>query len=189
MINIIKSLNNGDADLDVLIDRWMCRNFNSTKRPEIFLEIASYLNDDQFWPCLHSLWTGFDKINHTAYSELFIKRKRGWKSSYLSKEDQKLYNSLDDMITVYRGQNDGLFTGLSWTTDRNVAVEFARGHRNIYNSRPIVIEGLVDKKDIAGVYTERKESEIIFFHEFDIDIINSDPLSEPELAKLNKKSI
>lgn len=187
MKRIIKSIERGDVDIDILLDNWISSNFSSTKLEEFFCEFASYLTDEQFWHCLHAIWPHFDNINHEAYSELFLKRQKGWRSSYLSEKNIAFYDSLDKDITVYRGQNDDFFTGLSWTTNRNTAIKFAYSHKSIYNPRPVIIEGLAYKKDIAGVYTERNENEIIFFHEFDIDFVNSECLTECEKAEFKRK--
>ena len=77
--------------------------------------------------------------------------------------DRHAYNELEEIFTVYRGQDADAPVGLSWTTDRAVAEKFARGHRGLWNERPTVLTGEVCKRDVAAFYTGRKESEVVAF--------------------------
>lgn len=116
-----------------------------------------------FWPALHSAWSGFDLIPHRQFARVFKDYKDSWSENHLAPEDASTYKALPDNITVFRGQDATAKVGLSWTLDRKVAEEFARGHRGIFNRNPVVIEAVVSKADIAGVYGERGESEIVLF--------------------------
>jgi hypothetical protein len=74
-----------------------------------------------------------------------------------------IYNGLPDQLTVYRGQDKSKPPGLSWTIDRKTAGNFARGHRGIYNSNPVILKTTIAKSEIAFVTFDREESEVILF--------------------------
>jgi hypothetical protein len=64
---------------------------------------------------------------------------------------------------VFRGQDSGVRIGLSWTTDRDVAANFARGHRGLFNPDPVVLTTTIAKSSIAFAVPERNEAEVVLF--------------------------
>lgn len=82
-------------------------------------------------------------------------------------EDQEAFlSNLDSKVTVYRGCSRDRIFGLSWTTDRRVAEEFARGHRGIRVDDPVVVKTKIRKDIILAVFLDRDESEIILNPDF-----------------------
>jgi hypothetical protein len=163
------------AGLDA-IERALLRH-GSHERAEAFLEL---IDDDGiadrpeiFWRALHAEWSGFDKIPHREFERAFKLAKDKWRKSYLPKPDLAFYDSLPDEIEVYRGADAHAeyAVGLSWTLDRTVAESFARGHRGIFNPNPVVLVADVSKRDVAGAYSERCESEIVLFTHAAADIL------------------
>jgi hypothetical protein len=137
----------------------------SSDRPWMFLEImkAYRVNGEAFWRILHLCWNGFDRIPHRQFARLFRIYRQAWRSEYLPLADAEEFCRLPETITVYRGQDATAPVGLSWSTKRSVAEDFARGHRMIFNPSPVVIEAQVSKAEIAGIYTDRDEVEITVF--------------------------
>src|SRR5271166_216862 len=158
------------------IDHYLHRWFGSHQRPDAFLDIINdedpdfadstdlvCLDNETVWRALHLCWDGFDRIPHKRYAKLFKSIRRDWSAEYLGDDDRKFYETLSDRFTAYRGQDVGSPVGLSWTLDREIAAGFARGHRWVFNPRPVILTAQVLKRDVAGAYVDRGESEIILF--------------------------
>jgi hypothetical protein len=69
------------------------------------------------------------------------------------------YQQLADPVPVWRGCQRGRERGLSWTTDQQVAREFAQGKRCI-NENPTLVNAAIPKPHIFGIHVDRSESEI-----------------------------
>ena len=116
-----------------------------------------------FWLLIAQEWSGFDAIPHCRYQRAFLRWRSWWSVKHLPSEDRAMYIALPDtQITAYRGQSADCRVGLSWTLDLATASAFARGHRSP-NRNPTVYRAHIDKKDIALVFTDRKEAEIVLF--------------------------
>lgn len=78
----------------------------------------------------------------------------------MDEEEYELFQSLDDVVTVYRGvtsYNAESVGVLSWTLNREVAEWFA--HR--YGEDGAVYEAQIEKKNIYAVFLGRNEEEVI----------------------------
>ena len=78
----------------------------------------------------------------------------------MDEEERELFQSLDDVVTVYRGvtsYNAQNVKALSWTLDREVAEWFA--HR--FGQNGTVYEAQVRKENIHAVFLGRNEEEVI----------------------------
>jgi hypothetical protein len=70
------------------------------------------------------------------------------------------WRDVPEQLTVYRGAARSRIEGaISWTTDKRVAENFARGHRGIPVHDPVIATATIDKADIAT--NERNESEVL----------------------------
>ena len=164
-------------DLLISASNWLNDGFLATERSDAFLRLAAEVNDQKFWKLFHTSWTTFEKIDELRFEDELRKRRESWAKSYLQAQDQKFYDSLPREVTIYRGQYADDLVGLSWTTSRDVAISFAKGHRGILNERPFFIEGIIIKTDIAGAYTARNESEILIYDfSNDVDVVSSEIL-------------
>ena len=81
----------------------------------------------------------------------------------MSRENLKAFENLPRIVTVFRGQDRYQRAGLSWTLSRQVAEEFAIGHRGLHNEDPVVLEADVSRVSIASVSQDRQEEEIVTF--------------------------
>lgn len=80
----------------------------------------------------------------------------------MDEEERELFQSLDDVVTVYRGVNAQNVKALSWTLDREVAEWFA--HR--FGQNGTVYEAQVRKENIHAVFLGRDEEEVIVDPEY-----------------------
>ena len=81
----------------------------------------------------------------------------------MSDEAKAMYDSLPDLMTVYRGCDESLKDGVSWTTIRKVAGYFAAGGRYGRPSLPVILTGRIEKYSPYFYYCDdtRSESEIV----------------------------
>jgi hypothetical protein len=78
----------------------------------------------------------------------------------LEEPDREWFESLPGEISIYRGCTKGRERGLHWSTDIEVAKGFAIGKRCI-NPQPRLVSADIPKRHVLGVFTERRESEIV----------------------------
>jgi hypothetical protein len=136
--------------------------YNSVERPRVFLSLISIADGPFFWRAAGRHWTLFDLIPHRAFARLFKWHRATWSPKVLRPDDLDFYESLPETVQVFRGQTNGP-VGLSWTTNRDRAEGFARGHRGVRVKEPVVISATIRKADIALVQTDRKEDEVVIF--------------------------
>ncbi len=135
----------------------------STERPWLVLDLVDRMSPSVFWRVIHREWCGFDRIPHQQYAVCFSMFRPYWQAEFMLTEDAAQYEKLPDEIRIYRGQSIADPIGLSWTLEKTVAECFARGHRGLLVSNPVILEATVAKTDVAGFYQERQESEIVLF--------------------------
>jgi hypothetical protein len=92
-------------------------------------------------------------------------------------EAKARFDSLPDVVTVYRGCDEAFRDGVSWTTDREVAERFAAGGRYGRPSRPVIVTGRIEKYSPHFYYCDdtRCESEIVCTP----TIVDKEPYSGP----------
>lgn len=71
--------------------------------------------------------------------------------------EQEKFAKLSDEFTVYRGHHPRLLNGLSWTLDKNIALQYALGFQEKRN----ISIGVVRKTDIIACIDRWCENEII----------------------------
>ncbi len=85
----------------------------------------------------------------------------GEQLKFLEPDARGFFDSLPDLVTIYRGCNRSRVRGISWTTDRAVAEAFWRGHRNIRWPDPVLAEAFVPKEAVFAPFVGRQESELV----------------------------
>jgi hypothetical protein len=86
----------------------------------------------------------------------------------MDEKEMKMFNKLDDELTIYRGvkvkdidylQLEPDEIGISWSIDKNEAQKFA--FRFLFSKIPILLETTINKKDVYGYFISRKEKELL----------------------------
>ena len=134
------------------------------------IRINHELTGREFWPVLGSAWVDSNNIwqNPDEWLELWSERMP-YSYSVMDKVDRKAFKALPDEMTVWRGVgNRDAVEGLSWTTDRNMALWFA--YRFMKGRKPHLAQGQVSKRDVLAHFTGRGESEIVVIPEYVVDI-------------------
>ena len=139
---------------------------SSEKRMECFLfqcaEVHSRGRD--FWPVFNYIWNVCDNTweHRNAVTKLLRKHARTHARYDDRAEEKVFYDALPERITVYHGCSKMRQRGLAWTTDRQIAVGFAKGHRRIEVPDPIVLECVVPKNIVLATFAHsRSESEVL----------------------------
>jgi hypothetical protein len=78
----------------------------------------------------------------------------------LAPDARGFYDSLPDLISVYRGCERCRERGLHWTTDKAVAEQFAKGRRCV-NKEPTLAQAQIPKRHVFAVFVDRQEHEIV----------------------------
>jgi len=116
-----------------------------------------------FWPVWLHHWSMIDGGGeYQPYLPDMFKRK-GSAHPYLENDAKSYFNSLPDMVPVYRGCDERFKDGVSWTTNRKVAEFFATGNRCGRPRHPVVVTGRIEKRSPNFYYCDnsRNEAEII----------------------------
>ncbi|TGE02436.1 hypothetical protein [Methylobacterium nonmethylotrophicum] len=141
----------------------------SHDRLTVFLEWAdAYARESSdFWIGFHQTWSDCDDTWSQRDELLEMVRLHGkWLEErpcdFLQEDgDRAFYASLPDRITIYRGCDMDRVMSLAWTTDKAIALGFAKGHRGISVPNPVLASAFVRKHSILGAYQERQEHEIL----------------------------
>lgn len=76
-------------------------------------------------------------------------------------DEHDALRALPGMVEVYQGCTDDRDDGWSWTTDRDVAVWFARRFARMEDGTPVVRAANIPREDIACYFTRRNEAEAL----------------------------
>lgn len=145
----------------------MCSSYD---RFETFLKIKDQLNDKYYWRTLADVYTGSDNLYHLKeeVKEAFLE-DRSEREYLMNKKELKIYNSLPEIITIYRGmtteelESDDF--GVSWTLSREHADYFVFTYGRNFSTEgiPKVVHQLeVKKVEILAYFNERNEQEVIY---------------------------
>ncbi|HXH00318.1 MAG TPA: hypothetical protein VNI79_07900 [Sphingomicrobium sp.] len=117
--------------------------------------------DELFWRVFQIGWSSCDDTWSWRSWVLNLLTRRGTVAPFLSGKDKVFYDSLPDLVTIYRGGSAERVRGLAWTTDRNTVAGFARGHRGIAVPNAVIAIAVVEKDAVFTVATDRDEQEVI----------------------------
>jgi len=112
------------------------------------------ITDDEYWSLVSDVWIDTENAwqNVGSWTEAFGS-DRASQHSLMNEEELKLFASLPDTLTIYRGCRKD-----SWTLDEQRAHWFAE---RFSNDDGIVLTRTVSKKEVIAVFTRRGEEEVI----------------------------
>lgn len=138
-----------------------------------FMSIA----DTDLASLLASVWSDSENIwqNYDEWHDLL---EPGLGAMAMDEQEQALYESLDETVTIYRGAHVGYNEeGMSWTLKREIGVWFAHRFANARDHGGVLLTGTVAKADIRAVVLDRSEAEVVVFPE-DVTITERTPSDE-----------
>lgn len=141
------------------------RMFGSHNRAEPLLrELQALKSPEAFWSVMQDNWTSCDDTWWLRSKFLRLLGSRGVIPAHLmTPENRTFYDSLPNRIEIYRGCSKSRAKGLSWTTDKAIALGFAQGHRQITVPSPVLCRAVV-RKDRGFFFfatDDRGEKEIV----------------------------
>lgn len=121
----------------------MLFDVDSFNRPELLVKFSDMIDKSYWLKLFNDFWTMCDScsIYHEEFKEAFSKYTiEELRNEIHSDEDKEFYDSLPDVIEIYRGTfNDIRFSqGISWTLDKDVANRFMMGYKSFAENGPMV---------------------------------------------------
>lgn len=114
-----------------------------------------------FWTVLCELWCSSDNTwNHQEQLHFAMVLHARTRQRYVPTEKQPP-DDWPKFVKVWRGCSRDRVLSVAWTLDRTVAEEFARGHRGITVSNPVLASAEIHKTAIYFVENEREEQEVV----------------------------
>lgn len=160
------------------VSEHLWRHYNSAERPAAVLATLwdrSLTHEDR-WRLIIEHWPTFDAIPHMAFEKWFAQERAYLRdcpdglARLMSDGDRASFLSIDAgrrATVIYRGQPEptpeGGRLGLSWTTDPEVARQFAHGHRGQVATNPTIYSIKVARNDVAFCNNDRGESEVVLW--------------------------
>lgn len=131
----------------------------------VFLQhVRNFLSNEDFSKALGSAYTASENPNSdvdVSVSELKRWFRSADKKYLMSQEEYQHYLELPDHLTVYRGiHDDGNKKGLSWTTDRQKAIWFAKRFCS-KGDTCLLLSADIQKSEALAYFSGRNEEEII----------------------------
>ena len=130
-------------------------------RLDAFIVIMRHLDGPAYWSLLSDIWTDAEgNSRNIKYWKKLFKAKMPHPECIMNDEELKVYRSLPDKVTIYRGYTKGLNrNGLSYSLSKEKAEWFAR---RFYPKKAGLITLTVDKSSIVAYFNGRNEEEIIY---------------------------
>lgn len=131
-----------DHDLEVVLDLW--RKYHNL------------LSNPRYWELLKSVWVAVGSTALSGEFRRYMQSSRPYRNYFMTPEEHEALRGMSFPMKIYRGCNGKNDDGISWTTNIEVAVDFAtRGKKEKILCRE------VERKDVFAYINRRGEDEII----------------------------
>jgi len=142
-------------------------NCDSYSRLPCLLDMAFWIDDDEWLALLGEQWSGFDKVgahlDELLDSPFGLRLGEGAIKPMMNQEELSAFEALPDEFVVYRGCYAANKWGLSWTSKRETAAAFPLLNRYKQKGQPLLVKALAKKSEAAALKLDRDEDEIIIF--------------------------
>ena len=133
---------------------------NSYERLPILMEQKRH--DKKWFEALGNEWSATDNQWRFAgeLKRIFANSNRQLLDSMMTSDELDALANLPERVMVFRGQDQSLPFGLSWSLDREVAAQFPFYSR--YKcKRPVLLTATLPKEKIVALKLDREEEAII----------------------------
>lgn len=161
--DFISFFNTSDDDVEAAIARLFSQS-DSQSRLESLLHEVNWMPPRFGLKLFKNVWSAcddtsglWDEVEHFLFQCAEVVDFR----AFLTPEEHVWFGTLPDRFRVCRGCDVSRSGGLSWTTNREVALSFARGHRGVTFPNPVVLSGAVHKHDVLFATNDREEFEVL----------------------------
>ena len=126
--------------------------------------IKQYMSKRDFTKRLAEAWIGSEnpnQDNNVSINELIRWFKQTDRNFLMSKEEREYFDSLPEIVEIYRGVAVGRAEqkGLSWTCNHDTAKWFSERF-NRGEEKGYILKGKIHKEDIFAYFNGRNEDEI-----------------------------
>jgi hypothetical protein len=133
----------------------------SENRLSSVLSLIEFARPEIFWPALMETWPGCDATWDARTRLLQALHAMEPALPFFSQAQREFFDALPAHVQVFRGCSRLRDRGVAWTTDRTVAEGFAKGHRILRVSEPVVASAIIPKENIFFVTNDRNEKEVV----------------------------
>lgn len=141
-----------------------CSRFTSQQRLPEMLGLIGKSAPFVFWPVFIRNWSMCDDTwpyRKRALASLRKFQRLEYGTNYLLAQAKLTYEAYPKLVPVFRGCSADRMHEIAWTTDKDMAFGFARGHRSTPLAKPVVVYGLAPKSSIFFIELDRNESEVV----------------------------
>lgn len=142
---------------------WLLVNHNSFSRMEALLSAKKYMQWQVFYKALGLIWTISDDIAKHKFVlyRVFANATRYQLDLMMGSKEKAALRALPEIIPIYRGCYPNNRSGLSWSTDKEIAAGFTLQNRYQQSGQPRLFLEARIKREHAVLMLERNEQEII----------------------------
>jgi hypothetical protein len=149
-------------------------------RMAVLMDVLEFeaADGETFWRIFMRWWVDFEFPHRWGSLIDLLRDVHGCVPAYsfMDPADRRFFDSLPDPVIIHRGSSGIFKSGVSWTTDKDMAEFFARRFADTDAS---VVTGRIRKEEIWAVFTGRKESEVLC----DPDLVRQFELSRFEVRR------
>jgi hypothetical protein len=156
----------------------------SADRLNVMLRCLNRAAPEVFWPVFLKAWPSCDGTWAQKERLLARLRRQGSGVDHLPEQTREWLGTLPQSITIYRGCSRSRSRGLSWTTDRDVALSFALGHRGLQVPNAVIVTALVSKANVFAAFLDREENEVLV-EPSSLEIIGYELIGSRRASKLS----
>ena len=123
---------------------------------DLWRKYHSLLSNPRYWELLKTVWIA---AGHTAVATEFgryMQSHRPCRNYFMTPEEHEALRQMSFPLKVYRACNSENDGGISWTTNIEVAIEFASRLDN-----PKILAHQVERSEVFAYINRRGEDEII----------------------------
>jgi hypothetical protein len=151
------------------VDWSFVKDLQYKQRPILFKHFLSDLPGNVYWPALSDTYIMgvYDFADRKIIGRLF-KSNLPDRHTFMDFEEQKVFNELPNVVTIYRGCSVGEIKNqtfrYSWSLDKDVAEFFANKRKTEEGFPTQVVEIKACKSKIIAYLDGREEKEVIYLH-------------------------
>ena len=142
---------------------WLCTNQDSYSRMGVLLSARRHMQAQVFYKSLGMIWSISDDIAKHKYVlyRVFFHATRHQLDLMMGSKEIAALRALPEIIPIYRGCYPNNRSGLSWSTDKEIAAGFTLQDRYQQPGQTRLLLEARIKREHAVLMLDRDEQEII----------------------------
>jgi hypothetical protein len=152
-----------DIAIEDIIEVLKNPGIEAEDRLEVMLVLTRRKPAAVFWPVFHATWRACDntyRVRNRLLKVLSSRDVEARSTDYLPIDAKALFERLPNPFIAFRGCSKARVLGVSWTTNKAIAEQFARGDGTTLRYASLVTAS-VPKSAVFGVYKSDEEAELV----------------------------